>query len=590
MSSRGVTADELLCLGSMVGSPQEKGFFDASPSGPIDAYPPRTSPPVASRALGLVVGDSVEMPEAGGEVLSPAHRKITGDDVKSSQTFDSSGDKSAFSVSFCAQQLFPVTPPKPPCYVKSYVDFKSSVRNKELKDELDRVQDEFEKIFALAKKLEKENEGNLTKAKLKKRRENIKLINRWLILMALFRDPEINPSTKLMIAKSLENPAKTLLDKISKGFKARWIECNWYRLLLLRIKRILLGVGDTCVVLTAKSKAFAGLAQGFKVLYKVLGHLGYAIYFFRIYVHIIPSLLSAMEKEGWKGFKKVWQRESQSICNDVVWATVGLLTTFLFHSTFVCTMIVVGLYVFDVLNVLYHGNKKKRELERENNKVCGNMATLEVALSFNFNILCKQFRLAETQDKIAAAPDHMKQAMRQVFARQLVLDAKQENSWSLTNPEMDRIVECLAKWDRIQTLYQGNKDNMKAASIEAMVLLTGMIVSGMGTAIVCMSTSIGLGGAASISSLITGSTAIAGASAVFGPAAILGLAALAIGAAVVMGMCIYRLVRKIRLKEQEKRRNQGADVVAPSGISLFSKDEELLDSGKEANKLAVNAG
>ncbi len=294
---------------------------------------------------------------------------------------------------------------------------------------------------------------------------------RWLSVLASLTNNDIPLSFRIMLAKTLWYPEKKSVDEktknnlfwrflgsieksrrdfdyalsyceerlkffwyflkvlqwIARRFKKLWIHFNWGRLLLLREQREFVAVGEA---VAAHTQFFKNANQFLSNVFSYLGHLGYIIYFFRLLVYTIPCVLSAYREEGAHGAAKVGKRESLSIWNDLVWAGVGLVTTFAVLSLLLSTWLVVGLYLFDVINIAVHSVQKKKEitkdinfLSRENNGIYGN----------RFSHWEDAFYGSEKiQNEIKASQDEFQQTIRLLCAReylsQWVMSQEQKNS------------------------------------------------------------------------------------------------------------------------------------------------------------------
>jgi hypothetical protein len=478
--------------------------------------------------------------------------------------------------------------------------------------ELEQRRHQFEELIALSETLERDEwalrkAGKFTRAKEIENQKKRQVYNQWLFVLELLIDETVPAEFRLRLLRSMTVAPKTWLNKACKNYKPVWVWINWLRLLLLRIKRIFVGSADAVAAQTQFVKTADNIWAN---AYTYLGHLGYAIYFVRLFMYTIPCLISAAKEDGWAGFKRVWVRESESIWNDLVWSAVGLTTSFILSSTVVCTAIVVGLYLFDVINIAVHANNKKKKLKKEfselfavtvmsfynDHRLYWQKGTSLVASKDGGMPCCRQELGAlwsqfvsnkVYQDAIKAAPESLQNLIRKKLMRDMLHDA---------NPNLANnfeLVDALADMDRINTEYCVVSDKMVTGLIEANVLLGGMIISGMGTIAFALCSGIGLGGSASIASTVTAMCAGAAAMSLT-PAAIIGLTLIAVGAAIVMAMCITRVVKKARAhhkKVQLKKAQleEGGMGDSPSRISILS-DRPKMRRDREAHDALGHSG
>ncbi len=426
-------------------------------------------------------------------------------------------------------------------------------------------------------------------------------------------------------------------------FKPFWIHANWGRLLLLREKREFIDIGD---LVAAQTEVMNKSNEVLNNLYSVLNHLGYLFYFIRLLFYTMPALFKAYYIYGSAGVHRVIKREQESVANDIVWATVGIVTM-LPLSIFVSTVVVVGLYIFDVINTMVHTAIREKRIEaqrtiqlRQANGIFG---------TYKFKALVHQFsKMKSAQDAIFVAPDELKESTRlrksidfvtlfvidtkefDDFASQLhqlyCFDEKQSegdklkyahkkfgavrfNHWCtkfknyvnyvnnvketpdkssakiivdlefvkiylkemmINADEVESLAGYIAQYDQLSTEKRVNRVNGEFATLETSVLLSGMLITGVGTIAYLLISGLGLSAGGSIATAIATSTAIATAAFLMSPLGLVSLALIAVGSSIVIGMCIARIVRLVANRKDAEKRRQSIQIEKPESLTPVS--------------------
>jgi len=143
----------------------------------------------------------------------------------------------------------------------------------------------------------------------------------------------------------------------SQQIRNTTLNSNWYRLLLIRCKRVLDAV-DALGTGSLKYRQFVGVMD--KYANPVLSYLGWCYYLPRLLVnlflvlkHTIPGFWMGEEEKslGWTlRFKAQMQRRWFELGNDIAWVTIGLLNCFLFTGMLspIATYLTVIFYGYDV--------------------------------------------------------------------------------------------------------------------------------------------------------------------------------------------------------------------------------------------------
>lgn len=387
--------------------------------------------------------------------------------------------------------------------------------------------------------------SELTAKQEKERARHQKVVYHWLpIILAILSDQN-GGSFKLRLISCLsatdpdiypQGEGSLLESTYWAKFKAAWIEVNWYRLFILRIKRLIIAFGE---IFAATSATFSQAYDVMTQIYSVLGHLGYLIYVVRLAFHSISKLVTAFVEEGVAGLVRVWKQESLSILNDVVWASVGVAGFFI-ASTFGCMMMIVALYLFDIVNIAIHGHIKylgiKKQIKAHDKHIEELTAILGAGLPDKMDLLKEEIKKSVYQEKIQCAPKELQDATRLAIAKELL----QKNHVFDYKGQVSHI---LAEYSRLYTERKSNKSSIVNGLIEATGLFVGMALVGGGVAAVATTTGLGLTGTITIAALaMTAAAAIP----------VLGLALIAAGSAFVIAVCVIRLVKKIVDRHREE--------------------------------------
>ncbi len=184
----------------------------------------------------------------------------------------------------------------------------------------------------------------VTNGKADEMTDKFKQIKRVLSNESIAESPE-SEENKPLLGGETEDEKRLLKPGASRIFRQIFIEVNWWRLFLIRIRR----VGDAFALI-------ANTPMGDPEINKALSYLGWVFYVPRVAVNLFwffqHWLLPLSDEErkipSWLRLQTQFKRRWAELSNDVVWMVVGLVNCF--YLTGLSAMgLTTALYFFDVL-------------------------------------------------------------------------------------------------------------------------------------------------------------------------------------------------------------------------------------------------
>jgi hypothetical protein len=136
--------------------------------------------------------------------------------------------------------------------------------------------------------------------------------------------------------------------------------------------------------------------------------------------------------------------------------------------------------------------------------------------------------------------------------------------------EVESLAGYIAQYDQLSTEKRVNRVNGEFATLETSVLLSGMLITGVGTIAYLLISGLGLSAGGSIATAIATSTAIATAAFLMSPLGLVSLALIAVGSSIVIGMCIARIVRLVANRKDAEKRRQSIQIEKPESLTPVS--------------------
>lgn len=405
---------------------------------------------------------------------------------------------------------------------------------------------------------------------------------------------------RILKRKELQNEENCSRKKITEfliqeklnSFLKIWVTANWYRLLVLRIKREFSSAIDIVELFgSSLGDSLKSIETGLKFISMAytyfLGHLGWAVYLARLVafsikgIPLIAKWMRATGEEKQKAgeaCREFWEKNGQSILNDVIWMTVGAFTSTLsvlsavgvFAAPLLLgTALVAGLYLFDVLNAYIWGKRRKKRLKKKIDAASCNI--LAAVSQTNINLLITSSEGITEVPKLSELIDDKKYhllrkcpaELRDAYRYKLITEALTPSGKD-TTPEIYSLASQMNDYYKNCEALEAEREKFRSSIVETSVLFGGMAASAIGTATVTMLTG-GIGSTTGVMSAVMGLHLTGAALSATGVGAIVGLSLLAIGSTIVIGMCIYRLIKMIKKSRHDaKTRNQGNEDFAES--------------------------
>ena len=390
-----------------------------------------------------------------------------------------------------------------------------------------------------------------------------------------------------------KNTAMKILSAHDAVFLKLWVEVNYNRLFFLREKRLMISFLELAV--QSSSSAVTPVIQGTQALFHVLQHAGYLIYLVRLLyfankIAICANsagdravALNQVEDFGMRmkvyfsagGAKalELLDKHSQSIVNDLVWATVGLVTTFAVHATLICSFIVAGLYLFDVLNILVHAIIRGKSRLKKHAAICESIAgqISMIACSFTdpeqlrFGIQAVVVTAKEKAEIVLADPnDRRAHAIMLLFLKMRSV-AKENRDESISEDQIPglnlalfKIAGDIYKQIILKEEIDGAKSKFVFSMVEASILCTAVTFITINTGLIFSATGVGVGCLKSLPALIALLGTMALTSAVLVPLILIVAAAVVVFATVIVHQIIKKLEHGNKAKMIGKRESDAA--------------------------------
>lgn len=174
------------------------------------------------------------------------------------------------------------------------------------------------------------------------------------------------PGSPIDIQRIILNFEKSSKETFTRSFRLKFIEVNWWRLFLIRLKRTV----DASIPFI-KSNEILNCLKQLEKINPAINYLAWLFYLprllFNLNLLLVHTFWPRTDEESELGtslrFKMQWQRRWFEILNDLVWTAVGLINCFLLTST-PAMGLTVALYSFDTIMAICKWQIEMKKINR----------------------------------------------------------------------------------------------------------------------------------------------------------------------------------------------------------------------------------